>query len=60
MNHSGLRIGCRHGLSDEEKKNTGDNFEMHIELAVLETLQQYLYVFFFPERRSLCPSRVNY
>ena len=53
MNHSGLRVGCRHSLSDEEKKNTGDNFELHLELAILETMQQYLYVFLFPERRSL-------
>jgi hypothetical protein len=32
-NFSGLRLGCRHGLSDEEKKNTSDNLELHLELA---------------------------
>ena len=38
-------LSLSHGLSDEEKKNTGDNFELHfeqIELENPETLQSYL------------------
>ena len=31
-----------HGLSDEEKKNASDNFELHIELGNRENLQSYL------------------
>jgi len=37
-----LRAGSRHGLSDEEKKNASDNFELHLELEVGETLQSVL------------------
>ena len=27
------KVGHRHGLSDEEKKNTGNNSELHVELG---------------------------
>jgi hypothetical protein len=39
-----------HGLSDEEKKNASDKFELHIELGNRETLLSYLLVevFSFP------------
>ena len=31
-----------HGLSDEEKKDASDNFELHIELGNRESFQSYL------------------
>ena len=31
-----------HGLSDEEKKNASDDFELHIELGNGETFQSFL------------------
>jgi hypothetical protein len=41
--------GCRHGLSNEEKKNTSlsDNFELHIELADSRNIAAVLLRFFF-------------
>ena len=34
----GLQTGYRHGLSNDEKKNRNDNFEMHLELGGLEII----------------------
>jgi hypothetical protein len=44
-----LRVGCRHGLSDEEKKNTSDNFELHLELGNLINVAVVLKGFFVPK-----------
>ena len=30
--------GYRHGLNNDEKKNSSDNFEMHLELGGLEII----------------------
>ena len=36
------RTTLSHGLSDKEKKNASDDFELHIELRNGETFQSYL------------------
>jgi hypothetical protein len=53
----GLRVGCRHDLrdlSDEEKKNTSDDFELHLELADSRNIAALLIYFFLlvVERRN--------
>ena len=50
-NHERLRttrFGLSHGLSDEEKKNTSDNFELHLELGNLRNVAAILIAFFVP------------
>ena len=39
-----------HGLSDEEKKNTSDNFELHLELGDMRNIAVVLIGFSFPKR----------
>ena len=58
MNFSGLRVGRRHGLSGEEKKNTSDNlnFELHLELADSRNISAVVIVSPPPERRRLEPT----
>ena len=45
-----LRAGCRHGLSDEEKENASDNFELHLELVDSKNIAVVLILFLL--RRS--------
>ena len=43
----GSRAGRRHGLSDEEKKNTSENLEFHLELGDQTNVETVLIGFFF-------------
>ena len=53
-----MRIGHRHGLSDEEKKNTSENlnFELHLVLAHSGNIAAVLILFFSPQRRGVEPT----
>ena len=59
MNFSGLRVGCRHGLSDEEKKNTSENLNFELHLVVLAdsgNIAALLILFFSPQPRGVEPT----
>ena len=47
------RTGFGHGLSDEEKKNTRDNFELHLELGNWINIALVLIGFFLPKMALL-------
>ena len=52
---TGFRIRCRHGLSDEEKKNAGDDFKLHLELWRIRVnmIAAVLILIFFTGRRQV-------
>ena len=45
-----------HGLSDEEKKNTSDNFELHLDLGSSKYVAVVLIPFLFPKQVILEPT----